>query len=308
MRNSISQNESFLAGLLFRQVTAADYDGVQMGVRDRIIRRVGQGALPGPRPMRGFTLIELLVVVSIIALLVSILLPALSEAKEKARQVVCASNLHHIGLGATLYSTEHAGVMLPLGTRWWSNALVPGAAFEGRGYNWLGLISTVDEFGVCPSDKRELVKSADERLWVPADAAEWDDQYANYSSSYAALLIGYNVVGRRPPWSGFTNGGGLGTVTGWLNSGRVHSPSMVHLIWDGPWHYMPQHNGLGPVQSALDVAITNGDTPAYQHYFRHNRNPQGNPSAGPNGVMADGHVELRIDIFKLTDDEVSVRQ
>ena len=56
------------------------------------------------RKDKGFTLIELLVVVSIIALLVSILLPALGRARESARQVVCANNLHQIGVLMFMYT------------------------------------------------------------------------------------------------------------------------------------------------------------------------------------------------------------
>jgi prepilin-type N-terminal cleavage/methylation domain-containing protein/prepilin-type processing-associated H-X9-DG protein len=66
---------------------------------------------------RGFTLIELLVVVAIIALLISILLPALGRAKEQARAVLCLSNMRQIILAFHYYSGE------------WR--VIPGAYFEG---------------------------------------------------------------------------------------------------------------------------------------------------------------------------------
>ena len=54
----------------------------------------------------GFTLIELLVVIAIISLLVSILLPSLTQAKELAKRAVCMSNLHNIGLAIATYAED----------------------------------------------------------------------------------------------------------------------------------------------------------------------------------------------------------
>jgi prepilin-type N-terminal cleavage/methylation domain-containing protein/prepilin-type processing-associated H-X9-DG protein len=63
----------------------------------------GTDARLSTRPPAGFTLVELLVVISIIALLLALLLPSLSKAKGQARVVVCANNLHAIGLGWAYY-------------------------------------------------------------------------------------------------------------------------------------------------------------------------------------------------------------
>lgn len=69
---------------------------------------------------KAFTLVELLVVIAIIAVLISILIPFLSRAKEQARRAVCQSNLHQNGVALLMYAGENRG-KLPqhLGNSYW---------------------------------------------------------------------------------------------------------------------------------------------------------------------------------------------
>ncbi len=78
---------------------------------------------------RGFTLVELLVVVAILAILVSLLLPAVQQARAAARRIQCANHLRQIGLAVHNYADVH--LMLPPG------AMIVGPSFgTASGWGW----------------------------------------------------------------------------------------------------------------------------------------------------------------------------
>src|SRR3954463_13639118 len=81
-------------------------------VRNASFRR---NALSAPPPRSGFTLIELLVVIAIIAILAAMLLPALSSAKAKGQRIQCTSQMRQLGVGFTLFATEHDDRYPPAG-------------------------------------------------------------------------------------------------------------------------------------------------------------------------------------------------
>jgi prepilin-type N-terminal cleavage/methylation domain-containing protein len=103
-----------------------------------------------------FTLIELLVAIAIIALLVSLLLPALSRAKESSRRVTCMNNLHQMAVAISTYALDSGG-RFPDFRSWLYPSIIPVPGPDvSRGKLFPYLNSKA--IYLCPTDKRELEK------------------------------------------------------------------------------------------------------------------------------------------------------
>ena len=168
------------------------------------------------RHPHGFTLIELLVVVSIIALLVSILLPALSRARESARTTICAANLRSVGMAIIYYADDHNNVLPP---GFGFNGM-DGQAWEHKNYWVTAIKDYIRSTYHVSGNSNGVMHCPTRRPWPPP--SEETDEALNYGmATRLSTVLDYY--------------GGPGANRRWRRMDSIRTPSVNIAVLDLWW-------------------------------------------------------------------------
>lgn len=216
----------------------------------------------------GFTVVELLVVVTIIAILISMLLPSLGKARRSAKVVICATQLNQIGVGLTMYSLDYNSEYPPPTSHSLGHVhgpSSPGAGVDNREAFVQILGGQTQDAYFCPLYR-----------FLRPELSPTQTQYSKYFYVDDTGGANYHVIGYAMYFQLFDDGG---ASFDWSNTDTPQGP------------YKPR-DSKAVIASDLSSAVSATDAPA-PDWSAHNELGMSFPSPfiDSNSLYGDVHVE-----------------